>query len=60
MYQFLNIYYWLVRIFNSSDDALLVRVKRQILRKTWISWLDLYLITSNDGLFVKIGCVAPE
>ena len=29
LYQFLNIYYWLVRIFNSSDDALLVRAKRQ-------------------------------
>ena len=47
LYQFLNIYYWLVRIFNSSDDALLVRAKRQILRKTWISRLDLYLITSD-------------
>ena len=29
LYQFLSIYYWLVRIFNSSDDALLVRAKRQ-------------------------------
>ena len=46
MYQFLDIYYGLVRIFNSSDDALLVRAKRQILRKTWISQLDLYSITS--------------
>ena len=27
--QFLSIYYWFVRIFNSSDDALLVRAKRQ-------------------------------
>ena len=36
--QFFNIYYWLERYFNSSDDALLVRAKRQkILRKTWIS-----------------------
>ena len=48
MYQFLNIYYWPVRIFNSSDDAFLVREKRQkILRKTRISRLDLYLITSD-------------
>ena len=29
LYQFLKIYYWLVRIFNSSDDVLLVRAKRQ-------------------------------
>ena len=29
LYQFLSIYYWLVRIVNSSDDALLVRAKRQ-------------------------------
>ena len=34
-------------MFNSSDDALLVRAKRQILRKTWINRLDLYLITSD-------------
>ena len=48
MYQFLNIYYWPIRIFNSSDDAFLVREKRQkILRKTRISRLDLYLITSD-------------
>ena len=48
MYQFLNIYYWPVRISNSSDDAFLVREKRQkILRKTRISRLDLYLITSD-------------
>ena len=48
MSQFLNIYYWPVRIFNSSDDAFLVREKRQkILRKTRISRLDLYLITSD-------------
>ena len=46
MYQLLNIYYWLVRISNSSDDAVLVREKCQkILRKTWISRLNLYLIT---------------
>ena len=33
---------------SSEDDALLVRAKRQkILRKTWISRLDLYLITSD-------------
>ena len=48
LYQFLSIYYWLVRIFNSSDDALLIRAKHQkILRKTWISRLDLHLITSD-------------
>ena len=48
MYQFLNIYYWPVRIFNSSDDAFLVREKRQkFLTKTRISRLDLYLITSD-------------
>ena len=29
LYQFLNIYHWLARIFNSSDDAFLVREKRQ-------------------------------
>ena len=42
-------FYGLVRIFNSSDDALLVRAKRQILRKTWISRLDLYSITSYQN-----------
>ena len=48
MCQFLNIYYWPVRIFNSSDVAFLVREKRQKnLRKTGISRLDLYLITSD-------------
>ena len=50
----LSIYYWLVRVFNSSDDALLVRAKRQkILRKTWISRLDLYLVTSAMELFLR-------
>ena len=34
------------KIFSSSDDALLVKVKRQSFKKkTWISRLDLYLIT---------------
>ena len=48
MYQLLNIYYSLVRIFNSSNDAVLVREKcLKILRKTWISRLNLYLITSD-------------
>ena len=48
MYQLLNIYYGLVRIFNSSNDAVLVREKcLKILRKTWISRLNLYLITSD-------------
>ena len=48
LYQFLNICYWFVRIFSSSDNALLVRAKHQKnLRKTWISRLDLYLITSD-------------
>ena len=27
LYQFLNIYYWLLRIYNSSDDALWIRPK---------------------------------
>ena len=29
LYEVLNICYWLVKIFNSSDDALLVRAKRE-------------------------------
>ena len=29
LYQFLSVYYWLVRDLNSPDDALLVRAKRQ-------------------------------
>ena len=53
LYQFLRIYYWLVRIFNSSGDALLVRVKRENFKKNmdystgfvfnhfWLKWLRL-------------------
>ena len=50
---FKHILFWLVRIFNSSDDALLVRAKRQNFNKNmdeltgfvfdqlWLKWLRL-------------------
>ena len=43
LYQVLNIFYWLVRVFNSSGKS----ETSTILRKIWISQLDLYLITSD-------------
>ena len=42
----MHLYHLLAKIFSISDDVFLIRAKRQnFKKKTWISRLDLYLIT---------------